>query len=149
MRPKMRPPGLSCLMGTWLTVMDARRRFLACGCQAEVCVTIRVAYTPLPETAPSPFRTGLVALLLLTLVGVKPQAIADDYERSEAELPPLFEALDRQDDSPLIRRILNDKGTIARNALLTVLDGLDARDYLRSAGVAEDDLAAIRCRMLN
>jgi hypothetical protein len=93
-------------------------------------------------------RTGLVSLLLLAAAGVAPEAIADDYELSASELPPLFTALGRKDHSPFIRHLMETKGTSTRQALLATLDGFDATSYLLAAGVLDDDLAAVRSRLL-
>ena len=78
-------------------------------------------------------RTGLIALLLLTLAGVMPDEIIADYELSP----------DPQRDELLAR-----ENTSVREVLLGVLDGLDIDGYLRMGGVSEADLAAIRKRLL-
>src|SRR6266496_975922 len=56
-------------------------------------------------------RTGLLALLLLALVEVEPESIAEDYELTTEPLRALFAAMDREDDGPIVQRILADKGT--------------------------------------
>ena len=93
-------------------------------------------------------RTGLIALLLLALAGVEPDAIAADYEESAEHLPGLFAALGMADQGPVIERVLAGKGTTARDALLAVLDGFDAERYLLRAGVAPGDIATIRHHLL-
>ncbi|WP_304455045.1 tyrosine-protein phosphatase [Nocardiopsis sp. YSL2] len=93
-------------------------------------------------------RTGLVALLLLALAGVEPQAIADDYALSTVMLGPLFAAMGRPDQGPAIESRLAERGLTARRCVLDVLGGLDAQDYLLAAGVAERDLARLRARLL-
>lgn len=93
-------------------------------------------------------RTGLVALLLLAVLGVDPEAIAADYERSTAPLRTFSEALGREDDGPLIAALMAEHGTTVRAALLDTLDGFDARAYLLGAGVSDVDIAALRERAL-
>jgi protein-tyrosine phosphatase len=93
-------------------------------------------------------RTGLVALLLLALVDVEPDAIADDYEMTTEPLKALFAAMGREDDEPLVAQLLADRGTTARNAVLATLDGFDAARYLLDAGVTPADLAKVRGRLL-
>ena len=93
-------------------------------------------------------RTGLIALVLLALVGVEPQAIAQDYERSGPALVPVFELMGRPDEQPHVEAVLADHGTTGRGALLAVLDGFDAEAYLRGAGVGADDVAALRRRLV-
>ncbi|GAB2486805.1 tyrosine-protein phosphatase [Nocardiopsis aegyptia] len=93
-------------------------------------------------------RTGIVALLLLALAGVEAEAIADDYVRSAAELAPLFAAMGRPDQGPVIESRLAERGLTARGCVLDVLRDLDAWSYLSAAGVAERDLARLRARLL-
>lgn len=78
-------------------------------------------------------RTGVLAALVLRLVGVPVDAVADDYVRSEARLR-------LADSSP-------------RGVIDQVLAGLEARHgsvaaYLRQAGVAEEALLDIRGRLV-
>ncbi|WP_432851878.1 tyrosine-protein phosphatase [Amycolatopsis sp. CA-161197] len=92
-------------------------------------------------------RTGLVALLLLALADVEPAAIAADYDLSTAAVKPLFAALGREDQGPLIETFLANRGTTTQGALLAVLDGFDAERYLFDAGVSGADLAVIRAKL--
>jgi len=93
-------------------------------------------------------RTGLISLLLLALAEVEPEAIAADYELSAEALPPLFAAMGIADQSPLIKAMLKDRGTTVRQAMLDILDGFDAEDYLLNAGVPRADIEAVRARLL-
>lgn len=94
-------------------------------------------------------RTGLLALLLLSLVGVEPEHIAADYELSTAALVRLFALLGRVDEGPIVARILADKGTTVREAMLGVCQGLDAEAYLLTAGVSPEDIGRVRARLLD
>ena len=78
-------------------------------------------------------RTGIIALLLLALVGVTPDAIIADYELSPN--PERDELLAREHCS-------------IRDAILGALAGLDIDSYLGMGGVSQDDLAAVRKRLL-
>jgi protein tyrosine/serine phosphatase len=78
-------------------------------------------------------RTGIIALLLLTLVGVTPDDMIADYELSPG--PYRDELLEREHSS-------------VRDAMLTALDGLDIDSYLRMGGVSQADLVAVRKRLL-
>jgi hypothetical protein len=79
-------------------------------------------------------RTGIITLLLLALVGVMPDEIIADYEISRPD-PERDELLARENSS-------------VRDAILSALDGLDIENYLRDGGVSQDDLAAVRTRLL-
>ncbi|GIH23765.1 protein-tyrosine-phosphatase [Acrocarpospora phusangensis] len=93
-------------------------------------------------------RTGLVAMMLLAIAGVAPADIAADYELSTDRLPPLFAALGIDDQTEEIRQILARKNTTAHAALVAALHGLDLEARLRQAGLDEDDLAALRDRLV-
>ncbi len=78
-------------------------------------------------------RTGIIALLLLALVGATPEEIVADYELS----------LDPERDELLAR-----EHSSVREALFGALDGLNIDSYLIAGGVSHDDLVAIRRRLL-
>ena len=78
-------------------------------------------------------RTGIVALLLLAAVGVTPDDIVADYELS---VDPEREVL------------LAREHTSTREVLSATLDWLDIDAYLRDGGLSQDDLAAVRARLL-
>jgi protein-tyrosine phosphatase len=99
-------------------------------------------------------RTGLVSALLLGLVGVAPETIAADYALTAECLRPRDEEWlengpgDRAEREELLMRFAPTAGV-----LLEVLDHLNDRyggvePYLRQAGVAADDLARLRARLL-
>ncbi len=78
-------------------------------------------------------RTGIITLLLLSLAGVEPEEIVADYELS----------LDPERDELLAR-----EHTSVPEVLLDALSGLDADSYLRSGGVSQAELIAVRRRLL-
>ena len=78
-------------------------------------------------------RTGIIALLLLALAGAAPDEIVADYELSR----------DPERDEFLARR-----QTCVRAVLLDTLASLDAEDYLRAGGVCQEDLDAVRKRLV-
>ncbi|OLT24758.1 protein tyrosine phosphatase [Nocardiopsis sp. CNR-923] len=94
-------------------------------------------------------RTGLVTLLLLALAGVEAGAIADDYELSTTALVPLFAAMGKEDQGPVIESLLAERGLTLRGSVLDVLKDLDAQTYLLEAGVTKEDLARVRARFLD
>lgn len=93
-------------------------------------------------------RTGLLALLLLAVAGVTPEAIADDYALSTARLPARWSARGEQDQTVEVERLLRRAGTTARESLLATLAWLDPDGYLRAAGLPDADLTALRRRLL-
>jgi protein-tyrosine phosphatase len=93
-------------------------------------------------------RTGLVALVLLALVGVSPDEIAADYALSTDRLRPLLTQLGREDEQINAERQLRQANTSARSEILATLATLDAASYLRTGGLRPDQLATIRQRFL-
>jgi len=93
-------------------------------------------------------RTGLLAILLLALLGVAAQDIVSDYELSTDLLRPYFAALGEDDQAPMIEEYLTSENTSVREAILDTLAWLDIGPYLRSAGLTHHDLAALRARIL-
>lgn len=93
-------------------------------------------------------RTGLISLLLLALVGVLPADIAADYEHSNRRLPPLWARLGLGDQRGRVAAQLERKNTSERDSVLEVLEWLDSERYLRSAGVADEDLDGLRERLI-
>jgi protein-tyrosine phosphatase len=78
-------------------------------------------------------RTGIIALLLLSLAGVTPDEIVADYELS----------IDPERDE-----LLACEHTSVREVLLGTLAGLDIESYLGMGGVSQNDLAAVRNKVL-
>jgi hypothetical protein len=93
-------------------------------------------------------RTGLVTLLLLSLLGVSPEVIADDYALSAGRLRQRFLMLGREDEDIATERHLREANTTKRAAILATLTTLDVEAYLRASGLREDHVAALRTRLL-
>ena len=78
-------------------------------------------------------RTGIISLLLLGLVGVTPEEIAADYEMSV---------------DPFRDELLARENTAALQSIRDTLEGLDLEDYLVAGGANQEDIAAVRRRLL-
>ena len=78
-------------------------------------------------------RTGIVTLLLLSLAGVTTDDIVADYELSV---------------DPEREEILAREQTTTRDVILNALASLDVESYLRDGGLSQDDLDAVRARLL-
>ena len=104
-------------------------------------------------------RTGLISLLLLALVGVAPSDIADDHGLSADGRPLGVDAFlstpsrvnarsRRQLEEDLATERRRREELSDRDAILDMLATLDVAAYLRSAGLDERDLTAVRERLL-
>jgi len=93
-------------------------------------------------------RTGLVTLLLLALAGVEPDLIASDYELSNDRLRPRWARLGEEDQGTWAEARLRRANTSAHATVLGILASLDVGARLLAGGLHEDDLTAIRARLL-
>jgi protein-tyrosine phosphatase len=78
-------------------------------------------------------RTGIIALLLLSLAGVSPEDILADYALSI---------------DPEREEMLAHEHTTTREVILATLASLDIDNYLLTGGLSQTDLNAIRTRFL-
>jgi protein-tyrosine phosphatase len=79
-------------------------------------------------------RTGQISMLLLALAGVSPEEIAADYCLSDRDEGDAF---------------LAERGTSASEVIVATLAELDVEAYLRSSGMGDADLAALRERLVD
>jgi protein-tyrosine phosphatase len=92
-------------------------------------------------------RAGQVSLMLLTLVGAEPEAIAADYALSDERLRPLYLSRGQEDEAPGIAAFLREQGTTAPELIVELLRDFDIEAALREAGLSEADLLALRRRL--
>jgi protein-tyrosine phosphatase len=99
-------------------------------------------------------RTGAVVALLLSLVGVPDEVIADDYALTAVSLAPLIsEWLDSMSSEPRERARLEGLANPSREAMLETLAHLRSRHggaeaYLLSGGVTPADIERLRDRLV-
>src|SRR6185312_489898 len=93
-------------------------------------------------------RAGQISMLVLALAGVEPEEIAADYALSDARLRPLYLSRGEADEAPKIAAFLREQGTTATELIVGLLAEFDVEASLRDAGLGEDDLAALRGRLL-
>ncbi len=98
-------------------------------------------------------RTGLVAALLLELVGVPRPTIAEDYALSDSYLQPLYAQLLTEARDDAARERLQRLLVSSRETMLDVLSYLDdlyggTAAYLQAAGVTTGQLVQLRERLL-
>ncbi len=78
-------------------------------------------------------RTGIIALLLLTLAGVSLNDITTDYELSA---------------DPIRDQLLAERNTNVLEVLQKTLEGIQVENYLLQGGMIQNDIAALRTRLL-
>jgi hypothetical protein len=93
-------------------------------------------------------RAGQIAMLVLALAGVEPEAIAEDYALSAERLRPLYAARGEEDQNRMIDAYLLERGTTAAEVMITTLASLDVEERLRAGGLTDADVVALRARLL-
>jgi protein-tyrosine phosphatase len=93
-------------------------------------------------------RTGQIAMLALALAGVETAEISADYELTRARLSRLYAALGQSDEGPVLDAFLREHGTTAGAIIAATLGSIDVEAQLRSGGLDDDDLTALRARLL-
>ena len=92
-------------------------------------------------------RTGLIAMLLLQLAGAAPEAIAGDYEQAVRGINAFHAAQAHPRETPLTPEQEDARVADGRRELFRALAGLDAEQYLRSAGLSSAGIERLRRRM--
>lgn len=93
-------------------------------------------------------RAGLIVLVLLGLLGASAEVIAADHALSHEPLGAFRTAQGRADDAPEIERLVTAHGTSTLEVVRSIIS-LDLAAHLRAAGLARQDLVALRARMLS
>jgi protein-tyrosine phosphatase len=93
-------------------------------------------------------RAGQVAMLVLALAGVEPATIAADYALSDERLRPLYLSRGQEDEAPKIAEFLRGQRTTATELIVEILTTFDLEATLLAAGLEEQDVAALRRRLV-
>jgi protein tyrosine/serine phosphatase len=93
-------------------------------------------------------RAGQISMLLLALVGVSADVIADDYVLSYERLPARYAARGEEDQGPVLQSYLEEQGKTADALIVELLERLDVETHLRQAGLSDEDVAALRSRLV-
>ena len=83
-------------------------------------------------------RTGLAALLLLSITGVTMEAIVDDFTYSYRRMT----RPEQQKELGMIEALLQQHNTTGEQVIRELLDKIDVPTYLRGAGVTREELRA-------
>jgi hypothetical protein len=93
-------------------------------------------------------RSGQVAMLILSSVGVGAEEIAADYALSAERLPARYAARGEEDQGPILDAFLREQGRTAPEVILETLATVDIEDRLRAGGLTDTDLDGLRRRLL-
>jgi protein-tyrosine phosphatase len=93
-------------------------------------------------------RTGQIAIVLLALAGVTADVITADYLLSHDALSALSAAAGLPDEGLELQAFLAARGTTAAELIAETISALDIEALLRAGGLGEEDLRAVRRRLL-
>lgn len=92
-------------------------------------------------------RTGLLALVLLTLVGAKPEEIVADYLLTYDRMKPRYDALGARDQLTAVTETLASHDTTIEASLTSTIASLTMPDFLLENGLSEAEFAALHARL--
>ncbi len=93
-------------------------------------------------------RSGQIAMLALSLVGVPSREIAADYALSAERLPARFAARGQRDDGPELAAFLARRRTSAARVIVDLLERGDLLALLGAGGLTQADAVALRARLI-
>jgi protein-tyrosine phosphatase len=92
-------------------------------------------------------RTGLLALVLLTLAGATPEEIIADYLLTYDRMKQRYDELGYRDQLTAVREIVARHGTTIDTSLTSTIASLTMPDFLLENGLSEAELAALHARL--
>jgi len=92
-------------------------------------------------------RTGLLALVLLTLARATPEEIIADYLLSYDRMKQRYAELGAGDQLAAVRRLLAGRDTTIEASLTSTITALTMPDFLLENGLSGTELAALRSRL--
>lgn len=92
-------------------------------------------------------RTGLLALVLLTLAGAQPEEIIADYLLTYDRMKQRYEELGFRDQLTAVQELVAEHDTTIEAALTSAIASVTMPDYLLENGLSGDELASLRHRL--
>jgi protein tyrosine/serine phosphatase len=93
-------------------------------------------------------RSGQIAMLVLSIAGVAPAVISEDYELSHQRLTGLFAELGEADQGAELKAYLAARGTTGAQVIEATLASLDVEGLMSAGGLTRSELEALRERLL-
>ncbi|WP_197322158.1 tyrosine-protein phosphatase [Saccharomonospora sp. NB11] len=92
-------------------------------------------------------RTGLLALVLLTLAGASPDEIVADYLLTFDRMRQVYADLGVGDQLTRVSELLTEHGTTIERSLTSTITSLTMPDYLLDHGLTDTELDALLARL--
>jgi len=93
-------------------------------------------------------RTGMIAILLLSLLGVDEEHIQADYMRSAQDLGALYKSLGQADQTTTMAAFLTERGQTLPEMVAETLRTWDRTTWMRDGELSAEDVSALRDRVL-
>jgi protein-tyrosine phosphatase len=91
-------------------------------------------------------RTGLLALVLLTLAGATPEEIIADYLLTYDRMKQRYDEIGARDQLTAVTELLASRGTTIEASLTSTVAALTMPDFLLQNGMSGAELDALRTR---
>lgn len=92
-------------------------------------------------------RTGLLALVLLTLAAATPEEIVGDYLLTYDRMKQRYDELGIRDQRAAVTELLASHGTTIEESLTSTIAALAMPDFFLGNGLSEAELAALLARL--
>ncbi|HEY0933656.1 MAG TPA: tyrosine-protein phosphatase [Trebonia sp.] len=92
-------------------------------------------------------RTGLLALVLLTLAGATAEEIIADYRLTYPRMKPRYDDMGVRDQLVAVTELLAGRGTTVEASLTATIAALTMPEFLIRNGLSDADLAALVTRL--
>jgi protein tyrosine/serine phosphatase len=92
-------------------------------------------------------RTGLLALVLLTLAGATPEEITADYLLTYDRMKQRYAEIGAPDQLTAVNELLASHDTTIEASLTSTIASLTMPDFLLENGLSDTELAALRTRL--
>ena len=92
-------------------------------------------------------RTGLIALVLLTLAGAAPEEIIADYLLTYERMKQRYDDLGIRDQRTAVRDLLARHDTTVEASLRSTITSLTMPGFLQDNGLSGAELDALRARL--
>ncbi len=93
-------------------------------------------------------RTGLIAMILLNLIGASHDEIVQDFEASAAQLRPNWERIGRKNDESGLKNLLLQQQISAADSILSTLEELDSMAILDKSFISSEIVEELQKRIL-
>jgi hypothetical protein len=92
-------------------------------------------------------RTGLLALVLLTLAGAAPEEIIADYLLTYDRMKRRYDEIGARDQLTAVIELLASRNTTIAESLTSTITSLTMPDFLLGNGLSGTELAALHARL--